>query len=60
MAMAGYDPQEAPLFWGRMNQLGGPRPPEFLSTHPNPEERIKKINKNMNKAMQYYNTSKQK
>jgi predicted Zn-dependent protease len=60
MAMAGYDPQGAPVFWERMNQLGGPRPPEFLSTHPNPEERIKKINKNMNKAMQFYNKSKQR
>lgn len=55
MAMAGYDPQEAPIFWERMNEAGGERPPEFLSTHPNPDNRIKDLNKNMKKALEYYN-----
>jgi predicted Zn-dependent protease len=54
MAMAGYNPKEAPIFWERMNQLGGSRPPEFLSTHPNPEKRIAELNKNMAEAMKYY------
>lgn len=57
MAMAGYDPRTAPAFWERMDQEGGARPPEFLSTHPDPKERIKSINKNMNKAMKYYTNS---
>ena len=44
MARAGYDPQEAPLFWERMNaQSGGGSPPEFLSTHPNPENRVRQL-----------------
>lgn len=36
---AGYDPNEAPLLWERMSQLGGGGTPEFLSTHPSSEKR---------------------
>jgi len=54
MAMAGYDPRKAPEFWTRMMGEGGERPPEFLSTHPNPETRIQDLNSHMEKAMQYY------
>lgn len=54
MAMAGYDPREAPKFWQRMNAQGGARPPAFLSTHPSPEQRIQKLNANMPKALEYY------
>ncbi len=57
MAMAGYDPREAPVFWERMSAEGGARPPEFLSTHPNPEARIRNLKKKMDKAMAYYNKS---
>lgn len=55
MAMAGYDPREAPSFWERMEALGGSRPPEFLSTHPNPDTRISDLKKHMPKALEYYN-----
>lgn len=34
MAKAGYDPEEAPRFWERFARVSGPKPPEFLSTHP--------------------------
>ena len=54
MAMAGYDPQKAPDFWTRMLEEGGARPPEFLSTHPDPENRIKDLNIHMSKALEYY------
>jgi predicted Zn-dependent protease len=43
MEMAGYDTSEAVDFWSRMAQQGGERPPEFLSTHPSPENRIAHI-----------------
>ncbi|MBN1551439.1 M48 family metallopeptidase [bacterium] len=54
MAMAGYDPNEAIGFWQRMSQKAGDKPPEFLSTHPSDENRIKKIKSNIKEAMTYY------
>lgn len=56
MAMAGYDPRQAIPFWNRMEAAskGTQRPPEFLSTHPGPENRIAALNANMEKALQYY------
>ena len=55
MAMAGYDPNHAVTFWQRMSDLGGQKPPEFLSTHPSDETRIKDLKKLLPKALQYYN-----
>lgn len=37
---AGYAPQAAVTLWQKMAQHSGPRPPEFLSTHPDPASRI--------------------
>lgn len=54
MAMAGYDPRKAPEFWTRMSQSGGQKPPEFLSTHPSDQSRIKHLNEVMQKAMDFY------
>jgi len=55
MAMAGYDPNEAPAFWQRMQQRSeASPPPEFLSTHPSPEKRIKNLKKLLPKALPYY------
>jgi predicted Zn-dependent protease len=55
MAMAGYDPRLAVDFWQRMsNHFKGSAPPEFLSTHPSDETRIKKIQELVPEAMQYY------
>ncbi len=45
MARAGYDPAAAPLFWQRMSKIGGKKLPQFLSTHPTPKTRVKKLNK---------------
>tara|TARA_R110000868_G_scaffold9228_1_gene46493 strand:+ start:955 stop:1761 length:807 start_codon:yes stop_codon:yes gene_type:complete len=55
MAMAGYDPREAPKFWERMAvQSGGAAPMEFLSTHPSNQTRIKDLNAQMAKAYTIY------
>ena len=54
MAKAGYDPRVAVPFWQRMNEKGGARPPEFLSTHPAPETRIKQIQALIPEARKYY------
>lgn len=44
MSMAGYDASEAIPFWQRMsNANAGLKLPEFLSTHPSDETRIKKL-----------------
>jgi predicted Zn-dependent protease len=54
MAMAGYNPKEAPLFWERMMVAGQSSVPEFLSTHPDPQNRINHLNRIMPKALEYY------
>lgn len=54
MAMAGYNPNAAIEFWERMEQSGGQKPPEFLSTHPSDQSRIDNIKKLMPEAMSYY------
>lgn len=56
-AMAGYDPREAIPFWQRMSNAGGPSPPEFLSTHPSDQTRIKKLNQFMPEALKYYSAN---
>ncbi len=55
MGMAGYDPRQAQPFWERMQALSkGSSTPEFLSTHPSPENRRADIAKHLPKALEYY------
>ena len=54
MARAGYDPREAIPFWQRMQAQEQSRPPEFLSTHPAPETRIRDIQAHLAEALPYY------
>ena len=60
MAMAGYDPMQAISFWERMakeDKKEKPKSPEFLSTHPYSENRVKNLKKEMPKALEYYKQS---
>jgi len=44
MAIAGYNPDEAAELWKRMKaNSGGQAPPEFMSTHPSNDTRIKNL-----------------
>lgn len=45
MANAGFDPRAAVNLWQNMIAAGGGRPPEWLSTHPNPQARIGELQK---------------
>ena len=56
MAKAGYHPSAARDLWVRMAELGKgqARQPEFLSTHPAPETRIKQIEGWIPEALKYY------
>jgi predicted Zn-dependent protease len=55
MTMAGYDPREAIGFWQRMAaEKKGGAPPEFLSTHPADQTRMKDLKKLIPEAMEYY------
>jgi predicted Zn-dependent protease len=56
MAKAGYDPHAARDLWVRMTEAakGSARPPEFLSTHPAEETRIRQIEGWLPEALQYY------
>lgn len=54
MVMAGYDPNQAVMFWQRMSQLSsGGKTPEFLSTHPVDTKRIAELKKFIPEAEKY-------
>ncbi len=58
MSKAGYNPNEAVDFWGRMSaKSGGAKQPVWLSTHPSDQQRISDIKSRMGEAMKYYNSS---
>ncbi|GAB3100906.1 M48 family metallopeptidase [Lysobacter terrae] len=44
MAQAGFDPRQAVNLWENMIAASRSRPPEWLSTHPDPENRIQELN----------------
>lgn len=43
MARAGFDPRAAVNLWQNMLAASGSRPPEWLSTHPDPQSRLKEM-----------------
>ncbi|WP_440976242.1 M48 family metallopeptidase [Pseudoxanthomonas winnipegensis] len=43
MAQAGFDPRQAVNLWQNMLSAGGARPPQWLSTHPDPQSRIREL-----------------
>ena len=59
-ARAGYDPRESVPLWQRMQALSKKKPPEFLSTHANEENRIEQLEEYMPSAMEAYEDVKRK
>ncbi|HEV7350444.1 M48 family metallopeptidase [Telluribacter sp.] len=58
MARAGYNPEAAVAFWQRMDQADkGQRPPQFLSTHPDPKNRVSNIRRLLPKAQKEFQAS---
>lgn len=56
MAKAGYDPRAARDFWVRMGANDGKKgkPPEWLSTHPADDKRIRQIEQWLPEALSHY------
>lgn len=54
MARAGYDPRAAIAVWQNFSAAGGERPPEFLSTHPSPGNRIERLQALMPEVLPTY------
>lgn len=60
MSKAGYKPTESVELWKRMNAAGGSQGPEFMSTHPSGENRIKALTEQMPDAEKIYQQAPQK
>ena len=59
-SLSGYDIREAPKIWERMKESNkGKEPPEFMSTHPSSDNRIKKLNEWMSEVTLSYPPIKQ-
>lgn len=54
MARAGYDPNAAVSLWQKMGKVGGGGPPEFLSTHPSGESRIRDLQASIPRVQPLY------
>ena len=54
-SLSGYDIRETSKIWERMKKINkGKAPPEFMSTHPSADNRIKKINSWINEIILDY------
>lgn len=55
MASAGFDPRASVQLWKNMEEKGGAGPPQFLSTHPSPENRIGDLIGELPETLPLYN-----
>lgn len=54
MAASGYDPNEAPRLWERMEKKYGTRTPSYLSTHPSNRDRMNTLRSQIPEMMNLY------
>jgi predicted Zn-dependent protease len=59
-ARAGYDPRAAVTLWQKMAKAAGGGPPQFLSTHPSPENRIRDLQVYSERVMPLYRAAAQR
>jgi len=59
-ARAGYDPRAAVTLWQKMGKAGGGAPPEFLSTHPAPENRARDLTDYAARVMPLYEAARKR
>lgn len=57
MARAGYNPNAAITLWQKMQRHGGGSTPQFLSTHPSSDNRIKNLQSLIPAVMPLYNAA---
>jgi predicted Zn-dependent protease len=56
-ARSGYDPRAAVSLWQKMGNLGGGKPPEWLSTHPSDQTRTRDVQSYAERVMPLYDAS---
>jgi predicted Zn-dependent protease len=59
-ARSGYDPRAAVSLWEKMGKLGGGKPPQWLSTHPAAETRIRDLQDYSERVMPLYESSRKR
>jgi predicted Zn-dependent protease len=59
-ARAGFDPRGAVTVWQKLAKAGDGGPPQFLSTHPSPENRIKDLEVYAQRVMPLYEAARKK
>ena len=57
MAYSGFDPEQSVALWHNMSLANKRNPPEFLSTHPSHETRIKELRSRMPQALKLYDSA---
>ena len=58
MARAGYDPRAGVTLWQKMQAASKGAPPQWMSTHPSSDSRIKEIQKHLVEVMPLYERAK--
>ncbi|MCC5086780.1 M48 family metallopeptidase [Xanthomonas campestris] len=59
MAQAGFDPAQAVSLWQNMMAASGNRQPQWLSTHPDPANRIRELQADVNGLQPVYQQARQ-
>ncbi|MCS3748188.1 MULTISPECIES: M48 family metallopeptidase [unclassified Xanthomonas] len=59
MAQAGFDPAQAVTLWQNMMAASGNRQPQWLSTHPDPTNRIRELQADVNQLEPVYQQARQ-